>query len=88
LGDVTKSNLARGSSATAAIIASVSRLKSARRERDNTRAPLTAASKGYMPKVGGQLRTASPGSTNRRITRSISSSAPWPASRYLAGTPA
>jgi len=48
-----------------------------------TDAPLTAASKAYIVKVGGESTILSPGSRQQRITRSISSSAPHPTCRYF-----
>ena len=52
--------------------------KSSLRGTEMTRALLTAASKAYMVKVGGQSRMASPGSRQHRMSRSINSSAPQP----------
>ena len=52
--------------------------KPSRRGTVTTEAPLTAASKTYMVKVGGQSTILSPGSSTQRMSRSMSSSAPQP----------
>ena len=46
-----------------------------------------SASHLYMPKVGGRSTTVSPGSTNARASRSITSSAPAPQMMCSIGTP-
>ena len=50
-------------------------------------APATLAQKPYMPKVGSQSSTVSPGEMKRRSSRSISSSLPAPAMMCLWSNP-
>ncbi len=62
--------------------AAMSKEKSSLRRTSTTCPPQTSVLKGYIPKVGGQLITLSPGSMNRRKIKSISSSEPAPPRRY------
>ena len=59
-------------------MASGSIAKPARRRTVTTRPPKISVRVWYMPKVGGQMMTSSPGSTKAAISRSINSSAPAP----------
>src|SRR5258706_7634724 len=65
----------------------ISSEKSALRGTSIQRAAFNSASKEYIPNVGGHERTQSPGSRKTRMSRSINSSAPEPASRYSSPMP-